>query len=157
MAQYGFPPETAINANPERKPMNKTFIIPALLLAMVGFTAQAAEPAKAESDAKSMLPADLGPMKYDAGGVLKCSVDSAAYDLACGFRIVRKPGGAAEIWIANPTHSDEVRYRVLYFAEGEFTTRDDAKLDYGRDSDNWLMKANGNEFYRIPDAVITGG
>ena len=111
-------------------------------------TAHAAEPT---------LPADLGPMKYDASGTVPCSAKSASYDQQCGFRVLRKPNGEAEIWIANIAYTDEVRYRVLYFAEGEFATRDDAKLDYGRDSDNWLLNADGNEFYRIPDAVIVGG
>ena len=109
------------------------------------------------SDAKSQVPADLGPMKYDASGTLPCSVGSVAYDQACGFRVVRKPGGAAEIWIANIAYNDRVEYRVLDFAEGEFTTRDDAALDYSRDSDNWLLSADGREYYKIPDAVIVGG
>jgi hypothetical protein len=110
-----------------------------------------------DSDAKSQVPADLGPTKYDASGTLPCSVGSAAYDQACGFRVVRKPGGAAEIWIANIAYNDRVKYRVLDFAEGEFTTRDDAALDYSRDSDNWLVNADGREYYKIPDAVIVGG
>jgi hypothetical protein len=71
--------------------------------------------------------------------------------------VVRKPGGAAEIWIANIAYNDRVKYRVLDFAEGEFTTRDDAALDYSRDSDNWLVNADGREYYKIPDAVIVGG
>ena len=66
-------------------------------------------------------------------------------------------GGEAEIWIANIAYNDEVRYHVLYFAHDEFTTRDNTKLDYSRDGDNWLLNADGNDFYKIPDAVIVIG
>jgi len=128
--------------------MNKIVTIPALILAAAGLTAHAAEPA---------VPADLGPMKYDASGTIPCSAKTASYDQVCGFRVVRKADGAAEIWISNIANNDVARYRMLYFAHGEFTTRDDAKLEYSRDSDNWLLNADGNEFYKIPDAVIVGG
>ena len=133
--------------------MNKIFLLSGLVLTSFFLLAaslglHAAEPA---------VPADLGPLKYDASGTIPCSAKTASYDQACGFRVLRKADGAAEIWISNIAYNDEVRYRVLYFAHGEFTTRDDAKLDYSRDSDNWLLNADGNEFYKIPDAVIVGG
>jgi len=140
-----------------RKTIIKNFTIPALILVVAGFAAHAAEPVSSESDKEPLVPADLGPMKYDAGGTLPCSVDSAAYDQACGFRMVLKPGGAAEIWISNIAYNDQVVYRVLYFAKDEVTTRGDDSLDYSRNSDNWLVNANGREFYKIPDAVIVGG
>jgi len=134
-----------------RKPLVKTFAITALILAGAGCAAQS------ESEGKSLVPADLGPTKYDASGVLPCSAGAATYDQACGFRVLRKSDGAAEIWISNIAYNDQVVYRVLYFAKDEFTTRGDDSLDYSRDSDNWLVKANGREFYKIPDAVIVGG
>jgi len=130
--------------------MKKIVTIPALILAAAGLTACATGSVPTAS-------ADLGPMKYDASGTIPCSARAASYDQACGFRVVRKADGAAEIWISNIAYHDEARYRVLYFARGEFSTRDEAKLDYSRDSDNWLVSANGNEFYKIPDAVIAGG
>ena len=137
--------------------MNTTTIFPALLLAVASLSACANPDTNAKADA-AVLPTDLGPKHYDASGVLKCSAASASYDQACGFRVLRKTGGDAEIWIANiATPKDQVRYRVLYFAHGEFTTRDDARLDYHRDSDSWVLNADGNEFYQIPDAVIEGG
>ena len=137
-----------------RKSLIKTFTIPALILAVAGCAAQSGQTG---GDETPLVPADLGPMKYDASGMLPCSVGAAAYDQVCGFRVVRKPGGAAEIWIANIAYNDQVVYRVLYFEKGEFTTRGGDSLDYSRNSDNWLLKADGREFYKIPDAVIVGG
>jgi len=128
--------------------MKTSSFLAALVLTATSLSAQTAEP---------ITPADLGPAKYDASGGLKCSADSNSYDQICGFRVLRKPGGAAEIWIANIAHNDKVVYRVLYFDHGEFTTRDDAKLDYSRESDNWLLNVDHSEFYQIPDAVILGG
>ena len=134
--------------------MIKTFTIPALMLAAAGLTACNTEPVQSGSSA---VPADMGPMKYDASGTVRCSVGAATYDQACGFRVVRKSGGAAEIWISNIAYNDKVVYRVLNFAQGEFTTRDGDSLDYSRSSDNWLVTADGREHYEIPDAVIVGG
>ena len=134
-----------------RKTLVKAFTISVLMLSVVGCAAQSG------SEGTPIVPADLGPTSYDASGTLPCSVGAATYDQACGFRVVRKPGGAAEIWIANIAYNDQVVYRVLYFTIGEFTTRGDDSLDYSRDSDDWLVNANGREFYKIPDAVIVGG
>lgn len=134
--------------------MSKTFTLPVLMLAVAGLTACASDSAQTET---SLVPADLGPETYDASGTVPCSVGAATYDQACGFRVVRKPDGAAEIWIANIAYNDRVVYRVLDFAEGEFTTRGGDSLDYSRDSDNWLVTADDREYYQIPDAVIVGG
>jgi len=134
-----------------RKTLVNAFTISVLMLSVVGCAAQSG------SEGTPVVPADLGPTKYDASGTLPCSAGAATYDQACGFRVVRKPDGAAEIWIANIAYNDQVVYRVLYFAAGEFTTRGGDSLDYSRDSDNWLVNANGREFYKIPDAVIVGG
>lgn len=131
--------------------MIKNFTIPALILAVAGCASQAA------NEGTPVVPADMGPMNADASGTLPCSVGDASYDQACGFRVVRKSGGEAEIWISNIAYTDQVVYRVLYFAKGEFTTRGGDALDYSRDSDNWLLNANGREYYKIPDAVIVGG
>ena len=131
--------------------MIKNFTVPVLILAVAGCTSQAA------NEGTPVVPADLGPMNADASGTVPCSAGSASYDQACGFRVVRKSGGAAEIWIANIAYTDQAVYRVLYFLKGEFTTRGGDSLDYSRDSDNWLVKANDREFYKIPDAVIVGG
>jgi hypothetical protein len=40
---------------------------------------------------------DLGPMKYDAGGTMPCSAKEPSYSEACGWRVVRKADGGAEI------------------------------------------------------------
>jgi len=131
--------------------MIKNLTIPALILAVSGCTSQAT------NEGTPVVPADLGPTNADASGTVPCSVGSASYDQACGFRVVRKSGGEAEIWISNIAYTDQVVYRVLYFAKGEFTTRGGDALDYSRDSDNWLVNANAQEYYKIPDAVIVGG
>ncbi len=132
---------------------NKIFTVSALFLAV----AMTGCSSKSGSNEASITPADLGPMNADAKGTLPCSAGSKSYDQVCGFRVVRKSGGAAEIWISNIAHNDKILYRVLYFAKGEFTTRGGDSLDYSRESDNWMINANGNEFYKIPDAVIVGG
>ncbi len=134
--------------------MFKTTTIPLLVFLLAGLTACGAEPVKSEY---SQAPADLGPGNPDATGVVRCSVGAATYDQVCGFRVVRKPGGEAEIWISNIAYNDRVVYRVLNFAQGEFTTRGNASLDYSRSSDNWLVTADDREHYKIPDALIVGG
>ena len=134
--------------------MIKTVTIPVLMLAAASLTACSTEPVQSGS---SIVLTDLGPGNPDATGVVPCSVGSASFDKACGFRVVRKPGGAAEIWLSNIAYNDRVVYRVLNFAQGEFTTRGGDSLDYSRSSDNWLVTADGREHYKIPDAVIFGG
>ena len=100
---------------------------------------------------------ELGPMKYDAGGTMPCSANAPTFDQACGWRVVRKHGGAAEIWISNIASKTKPAYRVLDFFHGEFTTRDGAPLQVARDADTWSVSVAGKEFYRFADAVITGG
>ena len=134
--------------------IKNTLTISALILTAASLTACNTDPVQSESSA---VPADMGPMKYDASGTVPCSAGDATYDQACGFRVVRKSGGAAEIWIANIAYNDKVVYRLLNFAQGEFTTRGGDSLDYSRSSDNWLVTADGREHYKIPDAVIVGG
>ena len=135
--------------------MIKIFTISALMLAAAGLTACSSDPVQTESHSGPPVPIDHGPGNPDATGVVRCSLGAATYDKDCGFRVVRKPGGAAEIWISNISY--KVVYRVLNFAEGEFTTRGGDSLDYSRSSDNWLVTADGREHYKIPDAVIVGG
>ncbi len=137
--------------------MIKIFTVPALMLVAAGFTACSSEPVQTGSHTGPPVPIDHGPGNPDATGVVRCSLGAETYDKTCGFRVVRKPGGAAEIWISNIAYNDRVVYRVLNFAEGEFTTRGGDALDYSRSSDNWLVTADDREHYKIPDAVIVGG
>lgn len=100
---------------------------------------------------------DLGPMEYDASGTMPCSAGAPTYDGACGWRVVRGGSGSAEIWISNIAISDRPAYRVLDFADGEFTARDGAALDVAKDGDTWSVSVPGQDYYRFADALITGG
>ena len=100
---------------------------------------------------------DLGPMKYDASGTMPCSAGAPTYSGACGWRVVRKADGSAEIWISNIAVRDKPAYRVLDFSGGEFSTRDGAKLQVTKDGDTWSVSVPGREYYRFADALITGG
>lgn len=100
---------------------------------------------------------DLGPSTYDASGTMPCSAGQPSYDEACGWRVLRGSDGSAEIWIANIAVTDKVAYRVLFFNQGEFTTRDDVKLDVAKDGDMWMISVLGKEYYRFSEAVLTGG
>lgn len=100
---------------------------------------------------------DLGPISYDASGTMPCSAGTAAYDEACGWRVLRKIDGGAEIWISNIAVSDKPAYRVLSFTQGAFTATDGTALEVGKDGDFWRVSVPGQEYYRFADAVITGG
>ncbi|UHD18640.1 hypothetical protein [Thiocapsa bogorovii] len=100
---------------------------------------------------------DIGPMTYDASGTMPCSAGAPTFDQACGWRVVRKPGGGAEIWISNIAVRDRPDYRVLIFSQGEFSARDGVPLRVTKDGDQWTITANGQEHYRFADALITGG
>jgi hypothetical protein len=100
---------------------------------------------------------DMGPSTYDASGTMPCSAGAPTFDQACGWRVVRKPGGGAEIWISNIAVRDRPAYRVLIFSQGEFSARDGVPLRVAKDGDQWTIIANDQEHYRFADALITGG
>jgi len=106
--------------------------------------------------APSVSP-DLGPMKYDAGGTMPCSAKVPSYSEACGWRVVRKADGGAEIWISNIASEATPAYRVLEFSRGEFSSRDGTPLQVSNDADTWSVSVPDREYYRSPDALITGG
>ena len=106
---------------------------------------------------ESAVTPDLGPATYDASGTMPCSAGAATFDQACGWRVLRKPGGGAEIWISNIAVRERPAYRVLSFAQGEFTARDGAPLQVSKEADMWTVTADGEEHYRFADALITGG
>ena len=97
---------------------------------------------------------EAGPAKYNAKGMTSCSAGNTGMGAQCEFRVVRKPGGKAEIWLQNPTAKG--KFRVLYFEQGDFTTNDGAKVVTNRKSDNFIVTVNGNEHYTLPDAMISG-
>lgn len=98
---------------------------------------------------------EAGPAKFNAKGMTKCSAGSDRLGSQCEFKVVRKPGGAAEIWLQNPALKG--KFRTLHFSKGQFTTTDGARVTSRKDSDTWIVNANGNEYYMIPDALIFGG
>ena len=128
-----------------RKLQNKSSIVIGLALTLAGY----GEAAKSDDD--------MGPMKYDASGSMPCSAGAPTFDKACGWRVLRKPGGGAEIWISNIAVSDKPAYRVLEFSEGEFTARDGAQVQAAKDADTWAVTVNEKEHYRFANALITGG
>lgn len=116
----------------------------------------AAPPADTSASTAPAPEIDLGPAEYDASGTMPCSRGSAEFDKACGFRVVRDGQGGAEIWISNSIDGQPF-YRVLSFADGEFTVlRDDATAEVAKDGDMWTVTV-GEERYRFADAAITGG
>ena len=109
------------------------------------------------NEAGPMKPVDLGPMQYDASGTMPCSAGAPSYDQACGWRVLRAPDGAAEIWISNIAVSDKPAYRVLEFSRGAFVARDGSPVEVMKDGDMWSVSVSDNEFYRFADALLTGG
>jgi hypothetical protein len=106
---------------------------------------------------ESAVKPDMGPSTYDASGTMPCSAGAPTYDQACGWRVLRNPGGEAEIWISNIAVREKPAYRVLYFSQGEFTTRDGSPVQIAKDADTWSVSVAGREHYRFADALITGG
>jgi hypothetical protein len=86
---------------------------------------------------------------------MPCSRGAPDFKKVCGYRVVRQPGGAAEIRISNSKDGNPF-YRVLYFAQGEFTTRDAAPIRVARKADEWTLSVGSEEPYRFADAVIRG-
>ena len=105
----------------------------------------------------SVKPDQLGPTEYDASGTMPCSAGAPTYDQACGWRVIRKPDGGAEIWISNIAVSEKPAYRVLEFSQGEFSARDGAPVQTSKEGDTWSVSVSDKEFYRFADALITGG
>jgi hypothetical protein len=98
---------------------------------------------------------EAGPAKYNAKGMTNCSAGGGGLGGQCEFRVVRQSGGKAEIWLQNPAQKG--KFRVLYFSQGDFTTNDGGRVVTNRKGDEFIVTVNGNEHYRIVDAIITGG
>jgi hypothetical protein len=115
--------------------------------------APATEPAKTTAAA----PTNLGPTTYDASGTMPCSAGKASFDQACGWRVVRNGAGGAEIWISNIASKEILNYRVITFANGEFTAQDGSALQVSKEEDMWTVIADDGGHFRFADAVISGG
>jgi hypothetical protein len=96
-----------------------------------------------------------GPPKFNASGDTKCSTGAKTLNLLCGFKVARKPGGAAEIWLDKPGAKGQTR--ILLFSQGEFNTKDNAKVTARKESDTFYVTVDGKEVYMIPEAMILGG
>lgn len=96
-----------------------------------------------------------GPAKVDAKGDTRCSTGSSNLNLQCAFRVARKAGGSAEIWLDRPGAKGQTR--VLHFSKGEFTSTGNAKVTTRKESDTFYVTVDGKEVYMIPEAMILGG
>jgi hypothetical protein len=96
----------------------------------------------------------LGPMSYDASGALPCSATAPSFDGACGWRRVNGENGTSEIWISNISTPDEVSFRVLDFAQGEFTSRDGTPLTVSKSGEIWTVSIPGREYYHLSAEVV---
>jgi hypothetical protein len=103
----------------------------------------------------SAAAGEPGPAAFNASGSTKCSLGSNSLNLQCGFKVVRKPGGVASIWLERPGAKGTTR--VLQFRQGEFTTDDKTKVTTRKDADTFLVTIDGKEVYMIPEAMILGG
>lgn len=90
--------------------------------------------------------------RWDARGTMPCSMGRPGYNQSCPWTVVRRGQANATLRITKPDGT----VRVMQFRRGEFTSGQ-ARLQYRRDGDFWLVNVNDREFYRFADAVFTGG
>lgn len=99
-----------------------------------------------------------GQSKFNATGTLPCSFSKGQVMTECHFGVARAGGGYATVVITKP---DGVK-RAVYFRMGKAIGADTTQADgypafrSGKESD-WNLIYVGDEFYKIPDAVIFGG
>ena len=105
-----------------------------------------------QSDADSPT-APYSTADYDATTVLPCSFGSAAHDQSCPAGILRAAVGSASIRILKPDGEE----RVLNFDGDRVGTPGAAKLSFSHDSGEWTISIDGSEFFRVPDAAVSGG
>ena len=90
---------------------------------------------------------------YDATTLLPCSIDVPNYVFECPAGIRRSAPGVAEIRIQSRDRGE----RVLQFEPGSVAAPDAALIDGEKIGDEWTIEIDGREYYRIPEAAITGG
>ena len=99
-----------------------------------------------------------GQGEFDATGSLPCSFSKDDTMKECQFGVARAGGGDATVVITKP---DGMK-RALYFRMGKAMGADTSQADgypefrSNKESD-WNLIYVGDEFYKIPDAVILGG
>lgn len=93
----------------------------------------------------------------DAAGTMPCSAGQSSFDKLCAWRVTRREGGAADIFITKPAGAESPGTRVISYAGGSFSTTGGVPMDVGKYGDIWVLGVQNREFYRFPDSVITGG
>jgi len=99
-----------------------------------------------------------GQGKFDATGPLPCSFSKEDTVKECQFGVARAGGGYATVVITKP----DGRKRAIFFRMGKALGADTSQADgypefrSSKESD-WNLIHVGDEFYKIPDAVIFGG
>lgn len=98
-----------------------------------------------------------GQGKFDAIGTLPCSFSKGHAMKECEFGVARAGGGYVTVVMTKP---DGMK-RAVFFRMGEALGADTSQAEgyheflSGKESD-WNLIHVGNEFYKIPDAVIFG-
>lgn len=99
-----------------------------------------------------------GQSKFDATGTLPCSFSKDPVIKECEFGVARAGGGYATVVVIKA----DGRKRAVYFRMGKAIGADISqaegypKFRSSKESD-WHLIHVGHEFYKIPDAVISGG
>lgn len=120
------------------------------------------QPAVSPDGSAKMGPDDsalrAGQGEFDATGPLPCSFSKDQAMQECQFGVARAGGGYATVVITKP---DGVK-RAIFFRMGKALGADTSQADgypefrSSKESD-WNLIYVGEEFYKIPDAVIFGG
>jgi hypothetical protein len=93
---------------------------------------------------------------YNATGTLTCSFEASPDWPACDFGVQRQDGGAASVFVTTP--SGFVRQLDFDGAGAVTAPGSDAGLEVTVEGDETVVNLNsGEEVYRVPDAVISGG
>jgi hypothetical protein len=106
-----------------------------------------------EGDAGDNPTAPYSTTEYDATTLLPCSTDVENYVFECPAGIRRGEPGFAEIRIQSLDRGE----RVLQFEPDSIAAPDAALIDGTKIGDEWLIVVDDREYYRIPEAAITGG
>ena len=99
-----------------------------------------------------------GQGQFDATGTAPCAFSKGDAMQECPFGVARAGGGYATVVITKP---DGMK-RSIFFRMGQAMGADTSQADgypefsSSKESD-WNLIHVGNEFYKIPDAVILGG
>lgn len=102
--------------------------------------------------------AKVAGTKFNATSIINAALtpDVAIGTTKADVGVIRYANGDAELHITNA----KKQQRIFRFSKGEFTCTfpEGWKVETARnDRDEWIVSVNGQEFYQIPDAVITGG